>query len=138
MMGVFINCKWFKVYIFYEHSVVGGNTYFSYIKMGARTHSAWRYNAFAKQCNCGNLSAWVKFECYIWGDILFTQRCWCKHIFFIHKNGREDSQNLPLQRVHGYLQLYIQNNLCINTYTPQVAATSFFIHRTEIYDFVVR
>ena len=35
--------------------------------MGARTHSAWRYNAFAKQCNCGNLSAWVKFECYIWG-----------------------------------------------------------------------
>ena len=46
MMGVFINCKWFKVYIFYEHSVVGGNTYFSYIKMGARTHSAWRYNAY--------------------------------------------------------------------------------------------
>ena len=75
-MGGFINCKWFKVYIFYEHSVVGGNTYSLYTKMGARTHSAWRYNAFAKQCNCGNLSAWVKFECYIWGDIVFTQRCW--------------------------------------------------------------
>ena len=29
------------------------------------------------------------------------------------------------------------NNLCIYTHTPHVAATSFFIHRTEIFDFVV-
>ena len=31
---------------FYWHSVVGGNTYSIYTKMGARTHSAWRYNAY--------------------------------------------------------------------------------------------
>ena len=30
------------------------------------------------------------------------------------------------------------DNLCINMHTPYVAATSFFIHRTEIFDFVVR
>ena len=30
------------------------------------------------------------------------------------------------------------DNLCINMHTPHVAATSFFIHRTEIFDFVVR
>ena len=30
------------------------------------------------------------------------------------------------------------NYLCIDMYTPYVAATSFFIHRTEIFDFVVR
>ena len=30
------------------------------------------------------------------------------------------------------------DNLCINMHTPNVAATSFFIHRTEIFDFVVR
>ena len=30
------------------------------------------------------------------------------------------------------------DDLCINMYTPYVAATSFFIHRTEIFDFVVR
>ena len=28
------------------------------------------------------------------------------------------------------------NNLCINTYTPQVAATSFFAGEVEIFDFV--
>ena len=46
MMGGFINYKWVKVYIFYLRSVVGGNTYSLYTKMGARTHSAWRYNAY--------------------------------------------------------------------------------------------
>ena len=30
------------------------------------------------------------------------------------------------------------NYLCIDTHTLHVAATSFFIHRTEIFDFVVR
>ena len=54
-------------YIFYKYGVVDKNSYSMYKKMGGGTHSAWRYNAFAKQCNCGNLSAWVKFECYIWG-----------------------------------------------------------------------
>ena len=30
------------------------------------------------------------------------------------------------------------DDLCINMHPPYVAATSFFIHRTEIFDFVVR
>ena len=29
-----------------------------------------------------------------------------------------------------------RNNLCINTYTPHVAATSFFAGEVEIFDFV--
>ena len=34
--------------------------------------------------------------------------------------------------------LCLYNNICMNTYARNVAATSFFIHRTEIFDFVVR
>ncbi len=30
-----------------------------------------------------------------------------------------------------------RNNLCINTYTPHVAATSFFTGEVEIFDFVI-
>ena len=58
------------------------------------------------------------------------------------------SQRMPsrYKSVHMHIQLWKQkhryecnfNNLCRNTYTQYVAATGFFIHRTEIFDFVVR
>lgn len=32
--------------IFYGHNVVGDDTYSINTKLGARTHSAWRYNAY--------------------------------------------------------------------------------------------
>ena len=73
-----------------------------------------------------NLSAEIIFLFYIfWFYILNEQRCWWKYILHLHKNGRQDTQCLALQRVHVHLQLYIQNNLCINAYAPHVAATSF-------------
>ena len=62
--------------------------------------------------------------------IIYVYICTPRWLYVVittkHKNRRRDTQCLKLQRVHGYLQLYIQNNLCINTYTPPVAATSFF------------
>ena len=37
------------------------------------------------------------------GDVLLAHRCWWKYIFYIHKNGREDSQNL---RATSRLRMY--------------------------------
>ena len=39
---------------------------------------------------------------------------------------------------HPATKAYTRIYNCENIYTPSVAATSFFIHRTEIFDFVVR
>ena len=37
------------------------------------------------------------------GDVLLAHRCWWKYIFYIHKNGREDSQN---RRATSRLRMY--------------------------------
>ena len=37
----------------------------------------------------------VKIIFGFWFDSLYTQRCWLKYIFYVHKNGREDTQCRP-------------------------------------------
>ncbi len=65
------------------------------------------------------------------GDVLLVQRCWCKHIFHVHKNGRYPSRAQKRNQrflfrtvghredftepsrygsIHEHLQLYKRNN----------------------------
>ena len=45
--------------------------------MGARIHRTVALQCVCERLQLKNLSAWVKFVCYIFRiDILYTQRCW--------------------------------------------------------------
>ena len=63
---------------------------------------------------------------------------------YAHDIWRQDTQCLPLRmRTNAYTIVKAEyfyecesDDLCINMYTPYVAATSFFAGEVEIFDFV--